>query len=654
MYIKLKLLFNLIILFLPNFNHAFKKAPREYEFYSSMADCVFEITLTYFPYDSLLVYSTTAESKIGDANYLNSRILNRLLLEKLYSLGYWNILIKMTNERFYYNSKFIESADCYIVIVGSTLELNNNLMHLKNTSSWNAHAKFIIISYESSNIHVLRESVTVLWNYYVINFVILMQQLNSSVYIFTWFPYENNDCGTNFENTRELDSCEFGKFNTNDVLFPNKIPQDMHGCLLRVISVVWPPYVISPPDKIINDETAIHLNNGYDVLLINVLAQKMNLTVKFYSFEQPENFGEIYPNGTLTGLLQKLFLKKCDIGIGAMYPSRERHKYFDHSVPYLQDMIAWTVPVSKPVSKWMNYLVLLTPYTMIFCVILIIISCFLVYLLARNRPEHSLFHSISSCLVAVLAISFFNNTFIEPRFSILRIFMLIWVFYSIHVGILFQTALMHSFSSPSTEPQLNNMKDLITSGMKYSFKEQTLIYFKLSNTSEDKAILVKYELCSTMYPCLMQVADVRKGAIAISRSYLDYTQDLYRDLDGNSKIYTFDENIVTLPVEILMVKGFPLKRRFNELILRCKQAGLFELWSSNVLKRSDQNKRADIDNKDEKKPAFQLTTKHLFGAFFILGVGLIWSTIIFIFEIYYNRCKGSVDAAFQSTAKLFK
>lgn len=633
-----KLFLCILAVLFPTTIYTLQKPIHEYEVHSSVANCALEISLTYFPYDSVLLYSTSLGSYNNSKMSSVSRTSNRLLLQQLHRQGYWNILVKVMNEKNYYNSKFIESANCYILLVSSEIELDNNLFHLRNTSSWNAHAKFIIIIYESEKWeNFLTSSVETLWQFYVINFVLLVQkQFKPRVHIFIWLPYENNDCGTNFNNIQEIDSCDFGKFKKNTVLFPEKIPRNMHGCPLRVITVIWPPYVLSSNDKIVNDESEIDLRNGYEVLLIKVLAHKMNLTVKFYSFEQPENFGYIYSNGTSTGLIKKLILRESDVGIGAMYPSEIRHKYLDHSVPYLQDMIAWTVPISKPVSKWMNYLVLMTPRTMISCVVVIAIACLLVYLLSKNKPEPPLFRSISSSLIAVLAIALFNNTCIEPRFCILRSFMLIWVFYSIHVGVLFQTALMHSFSSPLMEPQLNNAKDLIKSGLVYSFKEQTLVYFKYYNVSEDKAFTERYEFCKTIYPCLMRVANGRDRAIAVSRSYLDYTQDLYRDLDGNSKVFTFTENIITLPIEMLMVKGFPLKHRFNELILNCKSAGLFEFWASSVLRKSDQTKKADLD-KEERKPAFQLRMKHLFGAFFVLAVGLVLATVIFILEISYYR-----------------
>ena len=99
-----------------------------------------------------------------------------------------------------------------------------------------------------------------------------------------------------------------------------------------------------------------------------------------------------------------------------------------------------------------------------------------------------------------------------------------------------------------------------------------------------------------------------------------------------------------------MAKGNPLLHRFNEIITRMLEAGLFEKWWKDFLSNSrlDENP-IDDDDGDTKFSDFatnELNTdyitfslNHLQGVFHILLIGHIFNFIIFLVEVrYYKAC----------------
>lgn len=67
--------------------------------------------------------------------------------------------------------------------------------------------------------------------------------------------------------------------------------------------------------------------------------------------------------------------------------------------------------------------------------------------------------------------------------------------------------------------------------------------------------------------------------MALSRKYFNYVTNKYRDVNGDKLLAAIDDNIVSPPVELLLVKGYPLLSRINSIILHIIQAGLINYWS---------------------------------------------------------------------------
>ncbi len=106
--------------------------------------------------------------------------------------------------------------------------------------------------------------------------------------------------------------------------------------------------------------------------------------------------------------------------------------------------------------------------------------------------------------------------------------------------------------------------------------------------------------------------------------------------DLQDKIFGLPGNVFSNPLEMIAERGFPLIRKFNNLINRMKDAGL----TSKIYKDFLYNKTVldFIRYRDRSSDVIEipLTLDHLQGAFAVLIVGLIVSVVVLAIEIVLN------------------
>jgi len=95
-----------------------------------------------------------------------------------------------------------------------------------------------------------------------------------------------------------------------------------------------------------------------------------------------------------------------------------------------------------------------------------------------------------------------------------------------------------------------------------------------------------------------------------------------------------------------MAKGNPLLHRFNEIITRIFESGLFEKWMKDYLfsRKLDDHPIDDDDTKFSDFTSNELNTYyspfsliHLQVVFHVLLIGQIVSTFVFLVEVLYSR-----------------
>jgi hypothetical protein len=106
-----------------------------------------------------------------------------------------------------------------------------------------------------------------------------------------------------------------------------------------------------------------------------------------------------------------------------------------------------------------------------------------------------------------------------------------------------------------------------------------------------------------------------------------------------------------------MAKGNPLLYRFNRIITSIFESGLYEKWKNDFMSSSrlDNNPFDDNDTNFLEFTTIELNTDNpkfslyqLQGVFYMLLIGQLFSTLVFLIEILYHR---ACTTAATSTAR---
>lgn len=235
----------------------------------------------------------------------NTSVTERAMMAKLYNELKWTVLTRKPSSvrsRF----PFTEKSHNYILHIKNVLDINTTLLHLKDIA-WNPHAKFIITTSHANTHHesIVAQISESLWTQKALNAIFLLPEMEnpSTLNVYTWFPYSGTNCANRFNENRMINRCVNGTFEFEAKVFMAKVPNDLHGCPIRVQVIIWPPYVIAP--VVYNrSDVGINFTQGLEIVLLNTVGNKMNATILYTLSNKTLDWGGISIDGKATGKKQ--------------------------------------------------------------------------------------------------------------------------------------------------------------------------------------------------------------------------------------------------------------------------------------------------------------------------------------------------------------
>jgi hypothetical protein len=194
---------------------------------------------------------------------------------------------------------------------------------------------------------------------------------------------------------------------------------------------------------------------------------------------------------------------------------------------------------------------------------------------------------------------------------------------------------------PNYEKQLETLDDLLHSDVIYG-DQPVLSYFKISIEYPELTTFLDYKKskqdCEKLY-CISRMITKRDIAMINSPLCFRFFAKKLGTVNLDRIICSFDENIITVLLTVLCKKGNPLLDRFNILMRRYLEAGFQErVWA-------DVQHRVSLKSGGRIVEAagdtfFPFSISHLKPAFFVLLVGTVLSSVVFIGELIVNcLCK---------------
>lgn len=580
---------------------------------TSFSQCIVEASKLYFTNS----YDTVIYATFGGAHPLTYTTM-RLLQNDMP----WSILMKNVYKPFH-GSPRSNNKNNYIIQVSNQKELNDIIDLLRSLSSWNFHAKFIIVAPDvlKNSSAVAEVFIKSLWKMNVFKSAILLpQEQNTSlsgVYFMSLHRQSNR--------IAPRDYCSFGFFHNSTPWFSEPVGTCVTNCTLKVMYVEWPPYVINT--QLGFQPSNYFLSQGLDMNLMNMIVKYLNLTVKYRG---DPFWGYIYENGTATGNLKHLLNKDVDVLIGGYFLTIERLAFFDVTCSYMQALLLCCTPDVPILTDFRSMENILSVELWVLVISVLICTSIGIYLSSRrNKSEFTGYSTVSGTLLKNISVILGIAINVLPRSTTARYFMALLIIFGFEVTLFYTGYLTSILSAPKYVQKYNSLEDVYESDLDTYVMPYSESWVLHDNTVTfgvpTDLIKQRWKHCKNSTWCYEKVS--------ISKDSAFYIDDLLTDYMVTTRDYSL--NCLKLTSigshnSILTRKGSFLYDQFSRITICIFESGIFSKWKKDILKTeksSGNSNSAKIEYKD-LEPLFH---------FIIAGNAV--SFIVFIGEFIYYSIK---------------
>ena len=594
--------------------------------------------------------------------------IENVLVEEINNVQMWPIITsrplgisdtKPTRQPVY------DTYESYVIVAYGTgaedvLEkIMEQIQTLSYHRSLNPRARFIVTPITKQDTHSstrwAQQILSYLWKRKISNVVVLIrvpQPLPRDVTpashpstmfeLYTWFPYDSPDQCSTVKEVVLLDTWTTegqGRFIKNANLFPIKIENNLHTC--PVIATTFPLTVAVGNVEEVNTEketsTQITYSEGWELNFLKTIVECLNSSM-YYILPPPNNekWGGMLDNGSFTGLTGDLVYNRADIGF-AVWPLNPRAlQVLDATKTYFRDEWVWWVPCAKKIPRWKSLFMVFSTGTWTAGLFSVVLSLLVMVFLAKGEgrtgilQEWQVYKRFPSCFSSVWAVLLAVSVSPLPRTSSVRAFFASWVCYCLAITTIFDAFLITYLIEPGLQHQINSFEEIVASGNDFGYHHAI---GAIVGESDD--IIMKQGIrCDSSTPsCLDSVAYHNNFSLLSSMTFMDYTLTRwYLDENGKPLICQAGDTFYGANYVTYMTKGSPLLSHFNRLITHNIEAGFL----THILKRGMELQRIQAAARARDVfvgEYYNLSMKHLQGAFLICIGGLTLSSIVFIGEL---------------------
>lgn len=241
-----------------------------------------------------------------------------------------------------------------------------------------SYSGYFLIVLVKGKVSQIDEIFHILWKKNIENVNIIFDG-EFGVEMLTFFPFRKKSCG----NTHAVFWDNFLKDSFSKPareLFPNKF-QNLHGCEIRLTTFHRCPAACVE----VKHNKAIA--TGFDIGIVDIIAEKMNMKLKKDILLGHEQWGTIMKNGTATGAISKVMHNQTDIIIGNYLLRASRLQVMDSSLVYFSFPVVFAIPLGERLSAYEK---LLRPFELVVWIVLMVSLAIgmLVILVINVKAKH--------------------------------------------------------------------------------------------------------------------------------------------------------------------------------------------------------------------------------------------------------------------------
>jgi hypothetical protein len=580
------------------------------------------------------------------------------LLDELHALELWPIYILC--ERPTRNLEDIYTArkyKSYIVIAQNIQSEINVLMnfisiqvqHLQEIEAGNPKGVYLVVLLDAGDVNEdVIKVLSVLWEWKVLDVIVITKpvcrqsvaNVKTQVDLFSWFPFQSPSNCTHVTDIVLMDQWDNGTFVKNADLFPNKITRNLNQCPLVASTIKWGNLVIASIESNSDStEPNVVYKDGLEVILYNTIVETFNMTTAF--IKPIPAYGNIWGdyspvNNTYTGVIGDSKFGRSNVSFCGLPKNYFFEMHIDSTHSYLESGFNWYVQCARPRPRWQVLVRMFTLSVWAFLILTFFAVAIVMWRLAKFPDEHqetAQYRSFVGTFQMLLAV--FLNVGVNrmPLTLVLRVFFCVWVWSSFALTTVFQTYFTSFLVDPGLEKQVSDVEELLASNLVLTFDNGYLHLFDDVEESEQQ-ILSRWVSCPGFEACSRRTAVVGDAATILDFQKFDLYSQKFVDENGNSLLCRLPSKISGYLITMFMQKGNPLFRHVNDVILRIMEAGLVNLWWSQMVERLKSSTYQESE--DTLITYFVFSMSHLYMAFTFLVLSHGLSVLVFILELLCN------------------
>ena len=589
--------------------------------------------------------------------------LRQFILEELNKIGAWSLLSFNANNDFKETSPSRSNYEGYILLSSCqdyediVKDVGHQVKKLRNTWEWNPRGKFMVLVFEIQGVNakgLAEDIVAEMWKSKIVNSVVLIPLLDThlatdpvnTLDAYVWFPYHPtgkcpHDKHVILHDRWVWDVRGGGHFLHDVCLFPPKIPNDLQGCPLTVSTFEVPAFIMKRSTSKVDKESVFY-HKGVDIQIVSEFAKTTNGSTK-YRLPPPDGgqWGFDVGNGTWNGVTGEIARSYSDIGMASLWHRCHLVKEIECLRPYLIDKVRWYVPCATSYPRWMSltrvfrlslWSAFVTAYVVVSVVMWKVVK--ITSSISTKAAQNQAYSSLPKCLLNFWAIILEESASnYPPDVAAIRAVFFGWVLYCWAVNTVYQAHLTSFLIDPGHQNQLSSENEMLTSGIEYSTETGIKFFYPELNGA-------RYRHMNYTGEIEFAQSRVAEGTLAFlyAKYIVEYNIALkYKDANGAPSICKINDDFAFSLVAMIVPKGFPLKQKYDKVLLALLQAGLVNLWWEHLKYTAS----LEGARKFGSPPGefIVLTLKHLQSAFYFLLIGYAMSVLLFVIELSYHYHK---------------
>lgn len=450
-------------------------------------------------------------------------------------------------------------------------------------------------------------------------------------YIFNPFIKTNNDFGQ-LRNFSVMN-------NTVDINSYINLLRNLNGYPVNVSLFVRKPTAVRPVPRTIKEDVRYQVLErsegfgGVDGMVLASMSEYLNFFPVINIPPADIEYGYVLPNGTSYGSIGDVISRRVAISFNDRFLVNYGTDDIEFSTPVGNDMICLVVPSAQKIPQWLKIFRCFTidAWVGIFGMYLLV-TLFWYTLKSKSAPKKITF------IPALETYSIFIAQSLSlPKLDSHRVFFAGCMLFNIILTGTFQSSLVTSFTTDTYYRNIKTLQEFDESGLKIGTTSVSLAEIfgsdgnPLYKTLRNKIILING---SSMDRAALKrdIAAIERNADAKMRIKTDYTSH-----DGFEMLHILRECPRSYHMSYIVSKGSPYLRVFNHVIVRFKEAGLIKKWSVDTVDAYITESRRGRESGSGKMKVF--TLYDIQTAFYLLIIGLLMSSVVFLVEICLKKRK---------------